>query len=125
MKLYGPYRRKDGRWQLTVKKNDGKITSISYPKYLYEQYHGIKLLNNETIDHKDNNPDNNEIENLQILTRADNIRKSMVYAEYVDLNCKHCGKLFKRRKVVHERNQHIRKTDGPFCSKSCVGKVHH
>lgn len=125
MKIYGPYKRKDGRWQITTKKDNGKITSISYPKYLFENYHKIKLKNNETIDHIDNNPDNNKIENLQILSRSDNAKKSVIYAETIELVCKFCGKVFKRRKALEYYDRHTRMKDGPFCSKRCVGKIHH
>lgn len=125
MKLYGPYKRKDGRWQLTIKKDDGTITSISYPKYLYEQYYNIKLKDDETIDHIDNNPDNNKIENLQILSRKDNALKSVKYAEKIELICKCCGKVFYKRKALEIYDRVIREKDGPFCSKTCVGKLHH
>lgn len=125
MKLYGPYKRKDGRWQLTIKKDNGKITSVSYPKYLYEEHHKIKLAPNETIDHIDNNPDNNLITNLQILSRSDNSKKSVVKAKRIELICKYCGKIFFRRTALEKYNREIKKKDGPFCSKACVGKIHH
>lgn len=68
MKIYGPYKRKeDGRWIIIV---NGK--TVSYPKYLYETTHKVKLKDNETIDHVDENPDNNNINNLRILTRVYN-----------------------------------------------------
>lgn len=125
MKLYGPYRRKDGRWQLTIKKDDGKTTSVSYPKWLYETTTGYSLKDNETIDHKDNNPDNNQLTNLQVLTRKENALKSVVYAEILELTCKVCGNKFKRRKALEIYNRTIRNDDGPFCSKRCVGLIHH
>ena len=39
---------------------------MSYPKYLIEQAIGRKLLPNEQVHHKDGNPLNNELENLEI-----------------------------------------------------------
>lgn len=124
MKLYGPYQRKDGRLQLVIY-NEGKTTTVSYPKYLMEQHLGRKLNDDETVDHIDNDPLNNNLSNLQVLSRRDNALKSTIYAEYVDLICKTCGNTFKRRKAVHEYNTNVRQKDGPFCSKSCVGKAHH
>lgn len=124
MKIYGPYLRKDNRLHLVIKKDDGKLTSISYPKWIMENHLGRKLTQNETVDHIDNNPLNNDISNLQILSREDNARKAIIPAEYIELTCKYCGKSFKRRKAW-EIYLRAKKFDGPFCSKKCVGKVHH
>lgn len=79
----------------------------------------------ETVDHLDNNPLNNNMDNLQILSRADNARKSNKPAQRILVTCKHCGKQFERRKAQELYDRIIRKKDGPFCSKRCVGKVHH
>lgn len=122
-KIYGPYLRKDGRQQLVIKTDD-KLTTISYPKWLMEQHLGRKLESWETVDHIDNNPLNNDLQNLQILSRAENARKSVVYAEQIQLKCKCCGSLFFKRKALEIYERAVRKKDGPFCSKKCVGKVY-
>jgi hypothetical protein len=123
MKIYGPYLRKDKRLVIVINHGD-RMQTLSYPKYLMEQHLGRKLLSHETVDHIDGNPLNNDLSNLQILSLADNIRKSHPVATYIELKCKCCGKQFKRREAVHKRNTEVRKVDGPFCSKSCVGKTH-
>ena len=123
MKIYGPYLRKDNRLIIVINHGD-RMQTLSYPKYLMEQHLGRKLLPHETVDHIDNNPLNNDLSNLQVLSLAENIKKSHPVAKYVELVCKCCGKLFKRRAAVHKRNLEVRKVDGPFCSKSCVGKTH-
>lgn len=123
-KIYGPYTRKDGRQQLVVIQN-GKKTTISYPKWIMQQHLGRKLEDWETIDHIDNNPKNNKIKNLQILSRKENALKSVKYAEKIELKCKCCGVLFFRRKAKEQYERNIRSKDGPFCSKKCVGKIHH
>lgn len=124
MKIYGPYLRKDSRLVLIVKKDDGSKTTISYPKWLMQQHLGRELIGDETVDHIDGNPLNNDLTNLQILSRSDNAKKSVNYAEQVELVCKCCGIKFYRRTVVHNRNLSVRKTDGPFCSHRCVGKTY-
>jgi len=125
MKIYGPYTRKDGRMIVVVVNDDKTTKTISYPKYLMQQHLGRELTIHETVDHIDGNIFNNDISNFQILSRVENARKSVKYAEYLKLTCKQCGKLFERRKAIHKRNMAIRKVDGPFCSKHCVGKRHH
>lgn len=123
VKVYGPYLRKDNRLHLVIYK-DGKVTSMSYPKFLMEQHLGRSLLSDETVDHIDGNPINNELSNLQLLSRAENARKSAPRANMLNLTCKKCGKSFTRRAAVHNYNTNVRKVDGPFCSQRCVGKVH-
>lgn len=119
-KMYGPYQRKDGRWIVVF----GKKT-ISYPKWLYEQHHKVKLTDQETIDHIDNNPNNNDISNLQVLSRADNARKSVRRATMSTLICPVCKKEFTRRTAVVQYNKNIRKNAGPYCSHSCSSTIHH
>ncbi len=125
MKLYGPYTRKDGRMHMVVVKDDKTKTTISYPKYIMQKILGRELTADETVDHIDDNPFNNDPSNFQILSRHNNTLKSTKWAQYLKLTCKYCGKQFERRKVIHLRNMAVRKVDGPFCSKQCVGKVHH
>jgi HNH endonuclease len=78
---YGPYTRKDGRKHLILRvKGAGKgglgtNITYSYPKLLLEMKMGRKLIKGETCDHKDDNFTNDSIDNLQVLTRGDNIRK--------------------------------------------------
>lgn len=125
MKIYGPYKRKDGRMHMVIVNDNKTKTTISYPKYIMQQYLGRSLTDDETVDHIDGNVLNNDISNFQILSRAENALKSAKWAKYLKLTCKYCGKQFERREVIHKRNLSVRKIDGPFCSKQCVGKVHH
>lgn len=50
-------------------KYDGKTTSVH--RYLYEQYHKIKLSKDDFISHKDGNPLNNCIDNLELKVYKD------------------------------------------------------
>ena len=122
--VYGPYKRRDGRSHLVI--IDGKKRkTISYPKWLMQVHLGRELSKNETIDHIDGDVSNNSIDNLQILSLADNIRKAIKPAKLVELKCKFCGGIFTRRAAVELYNRTVRKKDGPFCSHRCSGKVFH
>jgi hypothetical protein len=127
MKLYGPYLRKDGRKHFLIKDGDN-MTSLSYPKWLMEQHLGRKLEPDETVDHKDNDFRNDDISNLQILTRSENTKKEMQRPErakkYFEFDCPVCGTLSKKPLKDVESNRR-KGREGPFCSRSCAGTYSH
>jgi hypothetical protein len=76
-KLYGPYPFKDGRLRCTltgINANVGFSRFISFPKLLMECHLKRRLGDDETVDHIDGN--NNDICNLQILSRVANALKA-------------------------------------------------
>lgn len=117
--IYGPYLRKDGRKHIIIIYPDGRRRTKSYPKHLLEQKIGRELVDNETCDHDDGDFRNDDPTNLIVMSRSDNAIKASVCVVEFD-NCKYCGRLFKLS--AGQRNS---KKDGPFCTKHCVGKVHH
>lgn len=122
LKMYGPYKRPDGRshviWHDSV---TGKRRTQSYPRYLMEQYLERELLPEEHVDHINNDPTDDRIENLQILTQLENSRKSTVPAEIGTYVCPMCLSTFqKAASQVRYHNEKMNKA-GPFCSKKCAG----
>lgn len=120
MKVYGPYRRKDGRQHVIVINDDGSRRTVSYPKWLVEQRTGRLLSSNETVDHIDKNIDNNDDSNLQVLDRAEHIALDVRRRKTPEsLTCSWCSRGF-----VPTRNQISTrsKNHGKFCSKACSGK---
>ena len=119
------YRCKDGRMRVYIK---GSQKVISYPKYVMEKYLGRKLKDNEQVHHKDGNPLNNDIDNLEVLTFEEHLN---VHADenrkYYDkiMVCPWCKKEFiwtaKQQSYFH-RNKNKNRSTKPFCSKSCAGK---
>jgi hypothetical protein len=77
MKIYGPYMRKDNRMIINIV-NEGKKTSMSYPKYLMEKYLGRPLESNEVVHHCDWDESNNDIENLELMLRKYHSRRHML-----------------------------------------------
>ena len=65
MKEY-TYTAKDGRKRIVIKKDNGSITSKSYPRLVMEQKLGRPLLPEEDVHHKDENPLNNNIDKYLI-----------------------------------------------------------
>lgn len=77
MKLkYGPYMCKDGRYRCDVMYKTG-VKTVLYARYLLEKHLGRKLTKYETVDHIDEDPTNDRLSNLQILSKAENSRKSL------------------------------------------------
>ena len=76
VKILGPYiRRKDKRKYIML--YNGKVkTTRMLAKVKLEVKIGRRLVNDETADHIDEDPINDAYENLQILTKSENARKS-------------------------------------------------
>ncbi len=124
MKIYGPYTRKDNRKHVVVIYDDGSRKTISYPKFLLEQKIGRTLLPHETCDHIDGDFTNNNLDNLQVLSRSENSVKAMVLkkAEQAYFVCPECSTTFYKNMCEVRGNQLKKKHAGPFCSRSCAGR---
>lgn len=122
-KIYGPYLGKDGRYRIILKFNDGTKKGMSYPKYLMEKYLERYLEENETIDHIDGNPLNNELSNLRVLNRQEHCSNDCVRNNSITVTCTYCGKTFEIEGTkIYSRNRRDRHLSGYFCSRRCSGK---
>lgn len=122
-KVYGPYLRKDGRLHVVLYGN-GVRRTISYPKFLMEKHLGRELEPNETVDHIDNDPLNNSLDNLRILSREDNARRGVAEGEVIIVVCAVCGKEFARKRYI-ELKRVNQGQNGPFCSDRCRHTITH
>lgn len=117
------YSCKDGRLRVYVKKT-GK--TISYPKYLMEKELGRELTPDEVVHHKDENPLNNDISNLMIMSQRDH---AAIHArKYYDTmaTCDWCGKEFlwtgkQQQYFYSNQRNHSYGASRPFCSRACSG----
>ncbi len=125
-KINGPYTRKDGRQHVIVRYyNPYRKKTISYPKYLLEVFLDRYLEEDEVVHHKDEDPLNNNINNLEVMNRS--LHTSMhqidkkVQAEVV--SCVYCDRIFilRARQVIDRRRNSKKGKNGPFCSKKCSG----
>lgn len=123
MKTYGPYFRKDGRAHVIHIDGDTKRTE-SYPRMLMRDHLGRELLVEEHVDHINNDRTDNRIENLQLLSPQENARKSIRQANYLSFICPVCDLTFEVLERKYKSNQLKRGSSGPYCSKSCAGKMH-
>jgi HNH endonuclease len=121
MKVYGPYRRKSDGRSFVIHYSYGNRTTQSYPRYLMEKHLGRKLEDWEEVDHINEDHTDDRIENFQLLTKIENIRKSSSGEELITFTCPVCKKEVTKNaaQIRHNRKQ---SKSGPFCSRSCAGK---
>ena len=117
------YKCKDGRTRAYLK-DDKKV--ISYPRYILEKHLGRELDCNEQVHHKDGNPLNNELDNLEIRMLGEHQKEhSTKYFDKVVV-CQWCGEPFlwtaKQQRNFYRARNKVGRAKTPFCSKKCVGE---
>lgn len=110
---------KEPRRMACMIRYDNTRKVISYAKYLYTSYYKCEIPEGYDIDHINNDRMDDRIENLQILSKIENIRKSHRQKEYVILECPICHKMFQYEKRNLSSHPH------PCCSRKCGGKYSH
>ena len=102
---------------------------ISYPRYIIAKELGRELTEDEEVHHIDGNPLNNDINNLQVLTKEEHAKlHAQKYHDKIMI-CPWCGEEFlwtSKQQSNFYRNQNRKRYKNsfgaPFCSKSCAGK---
>jgi hypothetical protein len=125
IKVYGPYRRKDGR-QIVIHYDGRHRRTQSYPRYLMEQELGRKLEPWEQVDHINNDPTDDRLDNFQILTPKEKKKKAAIAnglsAKWLYFECPVCDSGFILKESTYRANQGVQGKKGPYCSRSCAGK---
>ena len=105
---------------------DRRRSSTQYARYLLSVKLGRFLTKNETVDHIDGDKANDNIDNLQILSRSENTRKSQKKPDF-KLVCPICKKVFvvERYKVSGRKKKEKIKRGEMCCSRVCGGKFSH
>lgn len=118
---------KEPRRVMSMIRHDGTRTSMSYARYLFSVKLGRKLLPQEHVDHIDNNKLNDIVDNLQLLTPAENNRKERllkgITRSHTLITCPVCNKeVLKRTNQVKIK---IKAGQKPCCSRKCGGIYSH
>lgn len=123
---YKVFHRKERRYYLQlVKIGSTKVShTIAYAKYIMSIKLGDFIPEDMEVDHIDNNKTNDNIDNLQLLSKEANVKKSNTTGRtIVTLICPVCNKEFIREKRLTHLGSKKRKPT--CCSRKCGGKASH
>lgn len=98
---------------------------ISYAKFLWISHYNKEVEKGYEIDHINNKPQDDRIENLQVLSKSENIKKEYDSTNRMgklvaDLICPICGRTFTKR--VAEASNAAKKQPN-CCSQRCSAKL--
>lgn len=121
-KVHGPYKKKDGRQIVIIVNDDGSRRTVSFPKFLVEENIGRPLDPDlETVDHWDFNFNNNDLNNLRIVPRAQHSADDTRRVKLIKLKCSMCNKDFERSpRLIRDKSK--KGVRGEFCSRQCSGR---
>lgn len=114
----------EGRRTIILFNSKKDRSSVSYARYLLSKHLGRYLLPNEHVDHIDNDKTNDDINNLQILTIAENNRKTHC-KPLVILSCPVCKHSFEKTLTQLRGRKHKIKNNQICCSRKCSGIFSH
>jgi HNH endonuclease len=108
-KVYGPIVHQSRTIVYLVSKKRGR-TTLSYGKYLMSIHLGRWLNEDEIVHHKNGDPNDNDISNLEVITRTEHKKRHRKGPTMLRHVCKNCQKIFYRRTGL----------SGVTCSRSCL-----
>lgn len=88
----------DGRKRVDLVNSNSDRTTVSYARYLKSIEVGSILSDEVEVDHRDGNKSNDDIDNLQVLTKTAHRAKtnSTRSRNYETLTCPNCGISFEK-----------------------------
>lgn len=110
---------KEPRRVATLRTRDGKMTSMSYAKYLYTSHYKCQVNEGCQVDHINGDRMDDRIENLQVISERYNKQKDHFHKVFVELECPVCHSRF----IFDSRN--LRFKNNPCCSRRCGGIKSH
>lgn len=113
-----------GDYNYAVVREHPKATINGYVlhhRIVMENHLGRLLADSEVVHHKNNNKKDNDISNLEVMSKSDHSRMHNLERgiTFVDLICPNCGSGFRREK---RRTHLVKGGKRTFCSRSCNGK---
>jgi len=91
--------------------NESGSRNLYVHRLMYRTFVG-DIPSNMEINHIDHNKENNSVDNLELLTHSDNLKKAVLhYGNKLKPRCKQCGK------VIYSKNPNVH-----YCMKCCMQK---
>lgn len=118
---YGPYRGSHGHLFWSDVYADGATKTVLVHREKMEEHLGRPLGRKEVIHHRNGDPGDNRIENLQVMKWREHSSHHARKPEISILLCPQCGEPFEAR-MRHVRHNRKQGKAGPFCGKRCAGK---
>lgn len=115
---------KEGRKTLILVNNNQNRSSTQYARYLISVSLKRFLTKEETVDHIDEDKNNDDLSNLQILSRSENNTKSKKLPN-VKLCCPVCSKKFEKTRTQLRGKKERAEKNLIACSRKCGGKLSH
>lgn len=115
---------KENRKTLLLVNDKKDRSSTQYARYLLAVKLKRFLTSDETVDHVNDDKTDDSLENLQILTRKDNLVKANKYPD-VKLICPICKDTFYRTLTQLRGKKERIENNMVACSRSCGGKLSH
>ena len=106
---------KEPRRSVILIGKDMSRRTISYARYLMSVHTGNEIDKNLEVDHVNDNKMDDRIDNFQLLTRYENIKKSQKKEEIIKRICPICQKEFDFAK------RNLKFKPNPTCSRRCGG----
>lgn len=127
-RIYGPYfHSKHKRWYVIVfwSKEIKKMLLLS--RFRMQEYLNRELDSKEHVDHKDNNPRNDDLNNLQVLINTDhNTKTHLKYEDEKIEVCEFCNQPFvEDRKQQYKRTEARKRGGKAYCSRICSNNARH
>nr|DAJ46651.1 MAG TPA: HNH endonuclease [Caudoviricetes sp.] len=119
---YTIHKNADNRLRAYYKTDENKHKLVSYPRILMEEKLGRSLTNDEVVHHIDENPENNNIDNLVVLTKSEHCRLHRQKYFNKVVTCEVCKKKFiwtPEAQSCYYRDLNRGKNRIISCSKSC------
>ena len=125
IKRYGPYQANGGHLFWFDVLENGQRQSVWVHRELMAKFLGRPLSKDAIIHHKDGDPTNNRIENLELTTVDEHAKhhlsKRQLPLELMVIICPECGTTATIQTRRYRHNNLIQGKAGPFCGKRCAG----